>query len=138
MIQHQGTNPSALVIEDDPQLALIFAEALQEVGCTPQTINDGNTALQVLAARTTSPNVVLLDLNLPNVSGEQILQLIRESELLKGTLVILATANSRAASYLHYQADYVLLKPISYTQLRGLLNRLCPAHNGILAKERGG
>ncbi len=135
MMRHQNSNPSALVIEDEPQLASIFAEALQEVGCNPQTISDGNMALQLLAARTTPLNVILLDLNLPNVSGEQILQSIRENELLKGTLVILTTANSRAASYLQYQVDYVLLKPISYTQLRALLNRLCPAHNGILVKK---
>ena len=145
MIQHQDTIPStivpsaigssAIVIEDDPALALIFAEILQEVGCNPQTINDGNAALQLLTGMTTPPNIILLDLNLPNVSGEQILRSIRENELLKETLVILTTANSRAASYLHNEADYVLLKPVSYTELSTLLNRLCSAHDGILVKD---
>ena len=115
-------NPLALIIEDDYDLSDIFAQALQAAGFETQIIRSGDTALARLAS--TTPDVVVLDLHLPHVSGVDILQEIRADARLAETRVIVATADPRAAEVLEDQATLVLLKPISFGQLRDLAGRL--------------
>ena len=125
------TNPLALIIEDDHKLATIFAQALRIAKFEPEIIQDGNTALARLAV--TIPVVVVLDLHLPYVSGLEILRQIRADERLNQTHVILATADALMADSLRQEADLVLLKPISFSQLRDLAARLRPRDTiGIL------
>jgi DNA-binding response OmpR family regulator len=73
--------------------------------------------------------MVILDLNLPHVSGTEILSKIRSDERLAETCVIVATAHPRLADSVQGEADLVLLKPISFTQLRGLAMRLSTANS---------
>lgn len=112
----------ALIIEDDSDLAIIFAKALQEAGFETQVVRAGDTAVMWLSS--TTPDVVVLDLHLPRVSGEEVLQQIRADGRLDGTKVIIATADPRLAENLQDQADLVLLKPIGFGQLRDLATRL--------------
>lgn len=114
----------AMIIEDNEDLAIIFAEALQAAGFDTGIIQDGDTALARL--ETCAPNLIILDLHLPYVSGEDILKQIRVDERLVETRVIIATADPRMADMLKDQADLVLLKPISFAQLRDLAARLSP------------
>ena len=116
--------PLALIVEDDPDLAMIFANALQDAAFETETIRDGQTALARLA--NTTPAIVVLDLHLPYISGPDILQQIRADARLAETRVILATADPVMADTLQEEADLVLLKPVSFDQLRDLAMRLYP------------
>ncbi len=118
------SNKFALIIEDDIDLATIFAEALKAAGFKIEIIYEGQTALQRLAV--TTPDVVVLDLHLPNVAGTDILQQIHDDTRLTETRVIIATADARLAETLYEEADLVLVKPISFVQLRDLAERLTP------------
>jgi two-component system, cell cycle response regulator DivK len=118
------TNSLALIIEDDEYLAEIFSLTLQEAEFEIEIIRDGKAALARLAAIT--PALVVLDLHLPYISGEDILRQIRADERLAGTRVMLATADAIMAENLREEADLVLLKPISTNQLRELARRLHP------------
>jgi len=113
---------SALIIEDNRELAIIFSQALQAAGFATGIILDGDQALARLAI--TTPDVVVLDLHMPRVSGAEILRRIRTDARLAGTRVIIATADMRATDMLQDQADLVLIKPVSFTQLRDLAGRL--------------
>jgi DNA-binding response OmpR family regulator len=115
------TKPLALIIEDDPQLNTIMSITLQ-ADFVIETCIDGNAGLERL--KQTSPNVVVLDLNLPGASGKEILQSIRADERLSKTRIILTTADERQAETLREDADIVLLKPVSPAQLRELALRL--------------
>jgi CheY-like chemotaxis protein len=112
----------ALIIEDNRELAIIFSQALQAAGFATGIIQDGDQALARLAI--TTPDVVVLDLHMPCVSGVEILRRIRADARLAGTRVIVATADMRATDMLQDQADLVLIKPVSFTQLRDLAGRL--------------
>ena len=114
----------AMIIEDNEDLAIIFAEALQAAGFETGIIQDGETAVAELEASV--PRIIILDLHLPHVSGEKILQDIRSDQRFDGTRVIIATADPRMADMLKGDADLVLLKPISFGQLRDLAARLAP------------
>ena len=118
------TDPLALIIEDDPDLANIFAKALRAAEYEIEIIRDGTAALERLSG--TEPAVVVLDLHLPYVSGKTILHHIRADRRLAQTRVMLTTADSILADTLRSEADLVLLKPISYGQLRDLAVRLRP------------
>ena len=111
-----------LIIEDDQDLAIIFAMALREAGFETQIVRAGDTALMWLAS--TTPDIVVLDLHLPRVSGQDIIRQIRADSRLAGTKVIIATADPRLAEVLQEEADLVLLKPIGFGQLRDLATRL--------------
>jgi len=116
---------SAMIIEDNEDLGIIFAEALQAAGFETTLIPDGEHALAQLKASV--PRIVIVDLHLPHVSGEEILERIRADERFDETRVIIATADPRMADMLKEKADLVLLKPISFGQLRDLAARLTPA-----------
>lgn len=115
-------NPFALIIEDDLPHANLFAEALQKAGFDTEIIRDGQAALDRLAEIT--PSLVVLDLHLPHISGEDILTHIRRDTRLTKTRVVLASADPQMSSMLREKADLVLIKPISYFQLKQLAIRL--------------
>jgi DNA-binding response OmpR family regulator len=111
----------ALIIEDDPSLNEIMALTLQ-ADFTIETCVDGNAGLARL--REITPHIVVLDLNLPGISGQEILTAIRADARFAQTRVILTTADERKAETLQDEADIVLLKPVSPVQLRELALRL--------------
>ena len=114
-------NSLALIIEDDPELSQIFTLTLQS-DFEINTVTDGKTALEQL--QKIIPDIVVLDLNLPLVSGKELLHFIKSDERLASTRVILATADSLEAYQMQEEVDLVLLKPISPAQLRTLALRL--------------
>ena len=114
----------AFIIEDDEDLNNIFTEALHGVGYEVETIKDGAFALQRL--KETVPYLILLDMHLPHVSGEDLLKIIKRDERFENTLVMITTADARLGEIYRDQADFVLIKPISFVQLRDLTNRLKP------------
>jgi DNA-binding response OmpR family regulator len=120
----------ALVIEDDDSVGSLFVEALQEAGLEAELMPNGRTALARLAS--VVPAVVLLDINLPDVSGETILQSIRADPRLADTRVILTTGEPHRAKALQPRADLVLVKPVSANQLSELAARLMVPGTGPL------
>jgi DNA-binding response OmpR family regulator len=120
------SNPLALIIEDDENLADIFSLALRRAQFEVEIVQEGDKALTRLTEIV--PAIVILDLHLPHVSGEIILQQLRADQRLANTRVILATADAFLAGELREEADLVLLKPISPGQLRELASRLRPSN----------
>ena len=114
--------PIAFIIEDDAKLGNVFSLALQLAQIDAELITDGKMALTRLSE--TTPDLIILDLHLPYVSGDEILRVIRANDRLAQVPVILGTADSRQADYLQEQAEIVLLKPISPKQLAELAFRL--------------
>ncbi len=112
----------AMVVEDDEDLAAIFTEALQKANYQVETVRDGLSAQRRIIQ--IEPHLVVLDMHIPYVSGGEILQQIRADVRLKRTTVVIATADARMGEMYTDIADFVLIKPITFTQLRDLVNRL--------------
>ncbi len=116
----------ALIIEDDEDLANIFAEALRGVGFEVEHVADGQTAEERLK-NGAPPFLVLLDMHLPHVSGGDLLiNIIKKEEHLAKTVVIITTADARMGETYGEMVDFVMIKPISFVQLRDLTSRLKP------------
>jgi CheY-like chemotaxis protein len=117
---------TALIIEDDEDLASIFAEALRGVGFDVELVADGRIAQERLA-NGIPPFLILLDMHLPHISGADLLtNIIKKDERFAKTIVIITTADARMGEAYTEQVDFVMIKPISFVQLRDLTSRLKP------------
>ena len=90
---------SMLIVEDDRDLANLFKIVMEMVGFTVQMIHDGRQGLEALNDQSL-PDVVILDMHLPNVSGEEIYAML--SERGEGWRVLLCSADVQLVE--HYQA----------------------------------
>ncbi|HZJ24744.1 MAG TPA: response regulator [Anaerolineales bacterium] len=116
----------ALIIEDDEDLASIFAEALRGIGYEVELVADGRAAQERLKTGE-PPFLILLDMHLPHVSGGDLLtKVIKTDERFSKTMVIITTADARMGDTYGDLVDFVLIKPISFVQLRDLTARLKP------------
>jgi DNA-binding response OmpR family regulator len=115
-------NPLAFIIEDHEGVAEICRVALEKAQFEVEVAPDGQIALDRLA--TITPALIVLDLHLPNVSGQQVLHYIRTNGQLAGTWVILTTADVPKAKDMQYDVDFVLEKPFSFFALYELAKTL--------------
>lgn len=116
--------PLALVIEDEEDLAEIFEKALTAAGYEVETIRDGSLALERI--KQVVPVMITLDMHLPHVSGATLLEHIRADDRMTHTRVVVTTADAQMGESMRGEADLILIKPITFTQLRDLTSRLLP------------
>jgi DNA-binding response OmpR family regulator len=118
----QGMNERwILIVEDDTELGSAFAEVLDMSGLRTQLVRDGRAALNTLAD--TVPDLVLLDLHLPEVSGLTVLDYIRSNKRLEATRVVIVSADVVRAQRLKERADLVLVKPVGFNEIFSLVER---------------
>lgn len=113
--------PLILIVEDDENLANAFAYTLDKFDV--KVYHDGSEALSWLQVEENIPRIVVLDLNLPGVPGNEILDYIRAQERMENTRVFLASADHLLSSVLREKADIVLQKPIGFRQLQQLVEK---------------
>jgi DNA-binding response OmpR family regulator len=88
------TKKKILLIEDDPFLIDIYTTKFQEQGFQITVVKDGSQA--VILAKKIKPEIILLDIVLPNIDGWQILKEITgEPGSFKGKIVILSNLSQR-------------------------------------------
>lgn len=103
-----------LVLEDDPQQARLIKRLLEHAGHRVLHAPDGESGLMMALAE--KPDLVLLDLGLPDLDGQTVAGLIRGSSQLSGTPLVAVTAwpqdTAGQMSYA-YGCDGYISKPIS-------------------------
>jgi two-component system phosphate regulon response regulator PhoB len=118
-----------LVVDDEPDITALVAYHLAKAGHRVSTASSGPEALK--AAREERPDIVVLDLMLPGVSGYEVLAELRKREETRDVGVILLTARREEPDRikgLTLGADDYLVKPFSPAELalrvQALLRRL--------------
>jgi CheY-like chemotaxis protein len=102
-----------LLVEDLTADTILLREALRDVGLADQLVvaADGREALERLDRAAAPPDLVLLDLNLPGVSGQEVLGRIRQDPRLAAVpVVVLSTSDAPADvdyAYRHRANAYV-------------------------------
>ncbi len=116
-----------LVVDDVIDNVTVISLNLQQQGYRVVTASDGEQAVRV--ASQTNPDIILMDIGMPEMDGLAAARRIRESESLKSVPIIAVTAFStggfqRAA----YDAgfDAYLTKPIDFDRLHDLVRSLLP------------
>lgn len=119
-----------LLIEDDAQLAHWLVQLLREQDFLVDHVADGGAADRLLAQ--SRYDVVLLDLNLPQLSGKGVLRRIRERQDDAAVIVLTASASlDQKVQCLEMGADDYLVKPI---EVRELVARM----QALLRRQRPG
>jgi len=105
----------ALVVEDDPNIVDLIRSNLSVRGFDTVVSTDGNRALQLL--ETESPDIVLLDLMLPEADGFELCRQIRERSAV-AIIVVSARGGERdKVTALNVGADDYMTKPFSIEEL---------------------
>src|SRR5213083_2573399 len=107
-----------LIVEDDPDIADLIAGYLHKAGFTTEHSASGREALQAIAAR--PPDLLVLDLMLPQVDGLEICRVVRGNEATAAIPIIMLTARAEESDRivgLEIGADDYLAKPFSPNEL---------------------
>ncbi len=114
-----------LVVDDEPLVAALIADALGLEGYEVETAKDGREALEKIAAR--SYDVILSDLRMPELDGVGLyreLEQRHESLLLRLAFVSGTTEPPEYARFLEQTGATVLSKPFAVADLHRLVQRL--------------
>jgi CheY-like chemotaxis protein len=116
-----------LVVDDVIDNVTVISLNLQQQGYRVITASDGEQAVKVAAQ--TNPDIILMDIGMPELDGLGAARKIRENESLKSVPIIALTAFSTAGfQRAAYDAgfDAYLTKPIDFDRLHGLVRSLLP------------
>lgn len=126
-----GKHAEILLVEDNHADQELTRIALRQarISNVLNVVSDGEAALAYLRgegehAKRARPDLVLLDINLPRVSGLDVLEAVKTDERLK-TIPVVMLSGSRAgedidAAYRHYANSYIV-KPVEFSELHRVL-----------------
>ncbi|MCF1192886.1 response regulator [Mangrovimonas sp. AS39] len=107
-----------LIVDDEPNIVMTLEYAFKKQGFEVFIARDGGEALQILESNI--PDVVLLDIMMPEVDGYETLKFIKEKSGLEQVKVVFLTAKHKASDIekgLKLGADKYLTKPFSIKKI---------------------
>jgi two-component system chemotaxis response regulator CheY len=114
-----------LVCEDDPGLRLLFRLTLEPRGHRVVEAGDGSAG--ILLARTTKPDLIVVDRYLPDLSGIDVVRALRAAPEHENTLILMATGSSQPGDRLEAEnagVDALVYKPFGIDDLVDEIERL--------------
>lgn len=107
-----------LIVDDEPNIVMTLEYTFKKQDFEVYIARDGSEALQIL--ENSVPDIVLLDIMMPNVDGYQTLSFIKKNNDLRNTKVVFLTAKNKASDIekgLKLGADKYLTKPFSVKKI---------------------
>ncbi len=118
-----------MVVDDEQDTAEMMAEMARLSGFQAILITGGNSAIQMITKE--RPDVVVMDVMMPDVSGLDVLRFMRRDPRLKHIPVILISARDRIEDVqagMEAGASSYLIKPVAFSDFQGALKQaLAPA-----------
>jgi DNA-binding response OmpR family regulator len=115
----EGEQPVVLAADDDEDILELIAFRLERSGYTVLQARDGQEALEL--ARTSLPDLAVLDVMMPKIDGFELTRLLREDDATNRMPIILLTARAQEADIqrgFDAGADDYIRKPFSPQELR--------------------
>lgn len=125
----EGQATTALIAEDDGSIRLLLQEVLRMRGYRTSTVADGAKVLDRM--RGEAPDVLLLDVGLPNVDGLELLDQIKADSDVSDTPVVVVSGWDQAARALEAGAYAALPKPFDIEALADVVDEAV-----VLARRR--
>ncbi len=114
--------PVVLVIEDDPWVRSLEATVLEDLGFRSLQASNGVTALRLAASQ--RPDLVLLDLSLPEMAGSQVLADLRADPRLRFVPIVVVSGHLEVLTLHEAElADALVSKPFDVAQLEAALRQ---------------
>ena len=117
--------PSVLVVDDSRDSANLLSSLFGAHGYEVHVAFDWAIAIET--ARTHLPDIILLDLGMPEMDGIHLALLLREDEQLKDKLLVAVTGYADDEHRQQCEAvgfDYVMPKPVAWADLKSTIDRL--------------
>jgi CheY-like chemotaxis protein len=134
---HGGRAAEILLVEDNVAAAVTLAEVLELWGYEVRLAHSGSLALAAAAAA--RPDLVLLDIGLPEMDGYEVARRLRADPTLRGTLLVALTGYGQESDRQRAREagfDYHLTKPVDPQELERLLSTLLRPSDGPLPSPR--
>ncbi len=110
-----------LIVEDEKTQQILYEEELSEMGYSLQIASDGEEALQM--ARSERPDLVILDIKMPGISGLEVLQDLLNDE--PRIPVIINTAYTHYKDdFMSWAADEYIVKSSDLTELKNAVRKI--------------
>ena len=122
VIPHNLRDLNILVAEDNTTNQKLIAKLLSVLGCTTEFANNGREAVEL--AQKGTYNIILMDINMPIMTGSEALKEIRDIDEIKDITIIALTANALAGDkerFLEEGFDGYLTKPLKKAELIAVL-----------------
>ncbi len=119
---------TVVIVEDEPDAAEMFAEMMRVSGYKVVKIFSSTPAIGIIKVE--NPDVVILDIMMPDISGLEVLRFMRREPQLRNTPVILVSAKSMPSDIkigMDAGASNYLTKPVSFLDLKKAVDDLVPA-----------
>ena len=116
------------IVEDEPDAAEMFAEMMRVSGYRVVKISSSTPAIGIIARE--KPDVVILDVMMPDISGLEVLRFMRREPELKEIPVILVSAKSMPSDIkigMEAGASRYLTKPVSFLDLKEAVEEIVSA-----------
>ena len=110
---------TVIVVEDEPDAAELFAEMMRVSGFRVFKTYSSTPAITLISKE--RPDVVILDVMMPDISGLEVLRFMRRDPALRATPVIVVSARSMPSDIkegLEAGATIYLTKPVGYLELK--------------------
>lgn len=107
-----------LIVDDEPNIVMTLEYTFKKQDFEVFIARDGSEAIQILDKNI--PDIVLLDIMMPNVDGYKTLEFIKKNEKLSKTKVVFLTAKNKASDVekgLKLGADKYIIKPFSVKKI---------------------
>lgn len=120
-----STAATILVCEDDPSLRLLFRLTIEPHGYRVVEAGDGRSGIEL--ARSVKPDLIVVDMRLPDCSGIEVVRALRVEPLLERTPILMATGSMQPGDRLAAEdagVDTFLYKPFKMASLIAEIERL--------------
>lgn len=113
-----------LIVDDEPDILMINKIALQSEGFEIETAANGPDALELAFAD--PPDLILLDVMMPGMSGFDVLRQLKDNEATSTIPIMMLTGLSERSKILEALSsgiDYYIVKPFEFTELLSKINQ---------------
>ena len=113
-----------VIVEDNEPIAELIKDTLNSESAYPAVVvNDGAQALEVI--RSVKASLILLDLNLPGISGLQLYDMMQEDPAIREIPVIFVTANHHERAFRERGFSNYIAKPFDLDELLARVAAAC-------------
>jgi DNA-binding response OmpR family regulator len=123
------------IVDDDDEMSHAVKLMLQLLDFNVTVFRDARSAARQLLSGDVRPELMVLDINMPEVSGIDLLEFLRLREDLRNIPVVMLsseTTDRQVDEALDLGADAFVFKPVTIEELEGAIQRAFAAHRGGL------
>jgi two-component system, chemotaxis family, chemotaxis protein CheY len=118
----------AWIVDDDDEMSLAVRLMLRMLGVQTEIFREARSASRMLLSGR-KPDVLILDINMPEVSGIDMLEFVRRTDSLKGLPIVMLsseTTDVQVDEALAKGANAFVFKPVTVEELEGALAKVLP------------